>query len=97
MIDHLCRNPACVNPAHLEPVTNRTNIRRGYGPSGLNARKTHCIKGHEYTPENTYWIVNNKKPPRRTCLECSRARVHGRVAVDFPSREPSPADHKEET
>ena len=32
-LDHLCRNPPCANPAHLEPVTHRENIRRGDGPA----------------------------------------------------------------
>lgn len=47
-LDHLCRVPACVNPAHLEPVTQLENQRRG-----KKARQTHCVRGHEYTPENT--------------------------------------------
>lgn len=47
-IDHLCRVRACVNPDHLEPVTNRENILRGVAPSALNARKTHCIRGHVF-------------------------------------------------
>ena len=52
--DHLCRNRACVNPDHLEPVTHKENILRGESPQAINARKTHCIRGHEFTPENTY-------------------------------------------
>ena len=52
-IDHLCRNVTCVNPAHLEPVTQRENSLRGVSPAAVNATKTHCPKGHEYTPENT--------------------------------------------
>ena len=67
-LDHLCRNPACVNIQHLEPVTNRENILRGGGPAALNARKTYCGNGHEYTPENTLREANGK----RHCRTCRR-------------------------
>ena len=50
-IDHLCRVPACVNPAHLEPVTHQENMRRGKN-GVLCVRKTHCPRGHPFTPEN---------------------------------------------
>lgn len=53
-MDHLCRVRCCVNPDHLEPVTNRENLRRGYSPSAVHGRKTHCDHGHLFTPENTY-------------------------------------------
>jgi len=45
-LDHLCRVPLCVNPAHLEPVLPKENYLRGYGVGALNARKTHCMRGH---------------------------------------------------
>lgn len=66
--DHLCRNPGCVNPFHLEWVTHLENIRRGESPWAVNRRKTHCSKGHEYTPENTR--VN--KQGWRSCRTCHR-------------------------
>lgn len=67
-LDHLCRNRWCVNPDHLEPVSNRDNILRGESFSAVNARKTHCQKGHPFTPETTYL----KKNGHRTCKTCHK-------------------------
>ena len=64
-IDHLCRVRACVNPAHLEVVTSRVNSLRGVGPAAINALRTHCPRGHAYTPENTYWRGRS-----RACRAC---------------------------
>src|SRR5690606_31928078 len=52
-LDHLCRNPCCVNPAHLESVTHTENVRRGLAGEN-NRRKTHCPAGHLYQGENLY-------------------------------------------
>lgn len=68
-IDHLCRVRNCVNPAHLEAVAQRTNTLRGISFSAKNAQKTHCDKGHEYTPENTYY----RTPTHRVCRICNNA------------------------
>jgi hypothetical protein len=48
-LDHLCRVPACVNPAHLEAVTHRTNVLRGTSPSAMQAQQPTCSRGHEFT------------------------------------------------
>lgn len=51
VIDHLCRNTLCVNPDHLEQVTQSENVRRGNAGKKNNAqrKKTHCPKGHQYS------------------------------------------------
>lgn len=75
VIDHLCRVPLCVNPDHLEPVTRGENVLRGVGNPAVNRDKTHCLKGHEFTPENTYF----NKHGHRGCRACGREGAQRRA------------------
>lgn len=69
-LDHLCRNRACVNPAHLEPVTHRVNtLRSPIALAAANARKTHCSHGHPYDKENTI-----RRGTNRICRACRDAK-----------------------
>ena len=69
-LDHLCRNRACCNPWHLELVSNRENVLRGTAPSAVNAKKTHCPRGHAYEGDNLYVTPGGQ----RQCRECNRER-----------------------
>ena len=68
-LDHLCRNRACVNPDHLEPVTTKVNVLRGVGACARNARKTHCPRGHTLEGDN---LLLHKGGRARVCRECHR-------------------------
>jgi hypothetical protein len=67
-VDHLCRNRACANPAHLEAVTHRVNIHRGETVNAINAAKTECHQGHLFDEANTYVSPDG----RRDCRACRR-------------------------
>jgi len=73
-LDHLCQNKTCVNPDHLEHVTTRVNNLRSDGPSGVNARKAFCVRGHAFTVDNTYHDGRGW----RQCRRCNRIRQRNR-------------------
>lgn len=73
MLDHLCRVKACVNPGHLEAVTNRENILRGNSSAAMNARKQQCKRGHSLDAPNT-----DTSRGRRECIACARGRLVAR-------------------
>lgn len=79
-IDHVCHNNSgcalnrecphrrCINPDHLEAVTGRENsLRTPNTLNAINAAKTHCRRGHAYTPANT-----GSYGPSRVCRACHR-------------------------
>ena len=72
VIDHLCRNRACVNPVHMEIVSHRENILRGVGVAAFNAVKTACKHGHPFTDENTFY--DRGKRQCRACLQVRNGR-----------------------
>lgn len=76
-LDHLCRNRACCNPDHLEPVTNKENILRGTAPSAINARMTECRNGHPF--------VGVDSQGKRRCKTCRNTYVRERRAAGLPT------------
>ena len=87
-LDHLCRNRLCVNPEHLEPVTNRVNTLRGEGPTALNAKKTHCHKGHPFAGANLIILPDGS----RRCRACKNEREVRRRAAAKASTPRDPAE-----
>lgn len=70
-IDHLCRNPACMNPSHHEPVPDVENVMRGFGPFAVNARKFECKRGHPFVDSNVHYTTSGS----RMCMECHRQKA----------------------
>ncbi len=68
--DHLCRNPACVHPKHIEPVTQKVNLLRGISIPAQNARKQMCKNGHDLQGTNLYIEVDSRGRRHRRCRVC---------------------------
>lgn len=77
-LDHLCKNRACVNPDHVEEVSGKENTLRGMGPTAINARRTHCVNGHEFTPDNTYIRPDDGARDCKTCAREAKRRQRAR-------------------
>lgn len=77
-LDHIvCDTPSCVNPDHVVPSTARENNARGGSPSGINGRKTHCLRGHELAGSN---LCITPRDGFRQCKTCKRDRNRRRLS-----------------
>lgn len=80
VLDHLCRNRWCVNPYHLEPVTQKVNTNRG-DTGAVFREQTHCANGHEFNEQNTYHRRDSKGRECRTCQRDRTAKYRTRKAA----------------
>ncbi len=80
VVGHECNNKWCVNPAHLEAVTQLENL--AHDPN-WNGHKTECKRGHPFTPENTYWQPNQNKRACKTCRQAHQRRYNAEQKMRF--------------
>jgi hypothetical protein len=91
-LDHLCRNPTCVNPDHLEAVTKKENLRRG---NGVIARKkraakvTHCPRGHPYSGENLHIYVARDGSTNKRCKICTTRKMRNLISEQRKTQPPA--------
>lgn len=93
-VDHLCHNTGCINPAHLEAVTQEENLRRRDEHNGIGEYRTHCPYGHEMSGDNLYvWTgsrtdtKNGQLRTHRRCRTCMRSASDAYRRIAAANRE----------
>jgi len=98
-IDHLCNRSSCVNPSHLENVSQRTNILRSGGVTAANFRRSACKHGHPFNERNTYIIPGGLHAGTRHCMACEYKKrgmdISKRIPQRVHQRPPPPPAPKE--